>query len=86
MQHPNGFGGGLLDGVGHAQQPGRSAVDGDEQDRLAVAAQPLGLPGQSTGVDDQLFQQLEVAEGYGVAVHGPGHALAGEGAEVLDVS
>ena len=38
VERPDGLGRGLLDRIGHGQQAGDAAVDGDEHDRIALAA------------------------------------------------
>ncbi len=55
MQRADRLRGGLLDRVGHPEQAGGPAVDGDKHHRLPLAAQRLGRLGQGARVDPQVL-------------------------------
>ena len=84
VKQANGLGSGRLDGIGHAQEAGESAVDGQVHHGLPVAAQFLGTRGERRRVGRLGAQQAQVAERHAPALGEPGHALPGHRLEALD--
>ena len=82
LQQAQRLGGRVLDRVGDTDGPGGGAIDGHEDDGLALAAQFLGAPGQGVRAGAEVVHEAGVAEGNGAPVHGPGDTLAGMGFEV----
>ena len=76
VQCPQGFRGGLLDGIGHSDQAGGLAVHRHVNDRLAFLAQRVGtVQPQRVRLEFGLHQQ-SISQEYTAAVHGPGNSLA----------
>src|SRR5208337_583054 len=77
------IGGGFLDRVGDPDQTRRSAVNGDEDNRLSVSTECLCPSGELACVDAELLEKLETPDRDGLAVDGPLNAPASERLERL---
>src|SRR5206468_1859260 len=75
---------GFFDRVGHADQAGQRAVDGEKDDGLAFLAQRLGTRSERPKLQAVRCQQSDVSQHHPVAFDDPGDALAGDGLELLD--
>ena len=85
VQLLDGFGRRLLEGISHAQQAHRIAVDSHEHDGLALTSPRFGARGDRVGIDAEIVEQAPVAEHHALVIHLPRDTLAGHGGEALRV-
>ena len=83
VEQANGFRGRVLDPVGDADQPGEPAVERQQHHRLPFAAQLLDAGQHARDIGRVIGHQGRVAECGLTALDGSGHALTGDGLEVL---
>ena len=84
LQLADGFGGGVLDGVGDGDETGESSCERDVHDRLSVLLQGFGLRLQRGGRGPKARHEGGVADGHLPALHRAGEALAGERLKAFD--
>ena len=82
LQRGQRLSGACLDRIGHGEQRGRGAVDGDEHDRRALAPQRLGPCGERQGVRAALGQERVRADRDRASLDGTCDAAAWEGLEI----
>ncbi len=83
VQQADRFGRRSADGIGHAQQPRQTAIDGDEQHRLPFAPQFFGPHRHGLDGHAALGQEACVAQHNRTSLDAARHALTRERLEIL---
>ena len=74
---------GGLDRIRHAEQAGRLPVDCDEHDGLTIGSKCLRARGKRSSIDPQVCEERCISKGHQAPLDAAGHALAGDGLEIL---